>query len=172
MIKLRYLTLDDKKSFLAAFNADWSGFIFAHYWETIAGEDFETFVKYVPEFAKGVHLPEGHVPCSFLFAFNEAGELVGRTSIRHDLTDHLRKIGGHIGYAVVPKYRRRGYATEILKESLNFIKLNFPELNKVLVTCDEQNIASKKTIEKNGGILEDIVVIPDSGRKMRYWINI
>ena len=64
------------------------------------------------------------------------------------------KDGGHIGYAVVPKFRGQGIATEILKQSLDYCKENNVQTaGKVLVTCDDDNIGSVKTIENNGGIL-------------------
>ena len=108
-----------------------------------------------------------------LFAFNQKGELVGRTSIRHQLTDHLLKFGGHIGYGVVPNHRKKGYATEILKESLRYFKKNIKTLDRVLVTCDEDNIGSRKTIEKNGGVLENIVEQNTIQKKTcRYWIEL
>ena len=92
------------------------------------------------------------MPVSFLFAFNNLGEIVGRTSIRHRNDHNLIKYGGHIGYGVCPKYRKQGYATEILKESLLFVKKNLPDLKRVLVTCDEGNIGSQKTIEEMEGL--------------------
>jgi len=171
-IILRQLTLADKNKFLEA-NDDPSwmkeGFIFAHYWESIANQDFEKFVKLSPDFAKGLHIPPEHVPCTILAAFNEDGDLVGRTSIRHELNTHLLNIGGHVGYAVVPKHRRKGYATGILKESLNYIRKHFPQIKKVLVTCDASNIGSKKTIEANRGVLENSITY-EGKEKLRYWI--
>lgn len=171
-IALRYLVDEDEKKFGRANDADWGGFAFAHYWESLANEDFHKYVKILPEFAEGLHMPEGHVPCTFLFAFNEDNELVGRTSIRHRLTENLLEVGGHIGYGVVPKFRRKGYATLILEESLNYVRENLSEIDQVLVTCDEGNIASQKTIEKNAGVLENIIDFSDGKRKMRFWIKI
>jgi predicted acetyltransferase len=171
-ITLRHLRSDEREKFEQANNADWDGFDFAHYFESLAENDYEKYISIVPGFSKGEHIPSEHVPCTFLFAFNEQDELVGRTSIRHELTDFLLKAGGHVGYGVVPAHRRKGYATEIMKESLNYIKKNLPELKKILVTCDEGNIGSEKTIEKNGGELENIIDMPSGPRKKRYWINL
>lgn len=171
-VVLRYLTKEDKDQFLKANNADWGDFPFAHYWESSAGEDFEKYVRILPEFSKGLHIPDEHVPCTFLFAFNAKNEIIGRTSIRHELTEHLLKVGGHVGYGVVPEYRRKGYATAILEESLKYIRENLSNIDKVLVTSDEGNVASKKTIEKNKGVLENIIDIPGEKRKMRFWIKI
>ncbi len=173
VIELRFLENKDKEVFFKAFNEKWeSNFDFVHYWESLAKEDFERYVQISPEFSRGKYIPVEHVPCSLLFAFNKHGEIVGRTSIRHEMTEHLLKVGGHIGYGVCPSHRRNGYATEILKESIKYIKSNFPAIGKVLVTCDEGNIGSQKTIEKNDGILEDIIDIGDTTRKMRFWINL
>jgi predicted acetyltransferase len=78
-------------------------------------------------------------------------------------------VGGHIGYVVVPQFRRQGYATAILRQSLQIARTQ--GLTRVLVTADDDNIGSIKTIEKNGGVLESIVTGPDGATpKRRYWI--
>ena len=81
--------------------------------------------------------------------------LAGRAFIRHELNDFLFNVGGHIGYGVKPSYRRRGFATAILRQSLTHIhRLGVTE---ALGTCDEDNLGSIKVIESQGGILEDYV---------------
>lgn len=171
-IILRYLTLTDKEEFFCAFNEKWEeNFDFIHYWESLANSSFEKYIEIAPGFVKGEYIPSEHAPCCMLFAFNGEGKIVGRTSIRIELNDHLLKVGGHIGYGVCPSFRRRGYATQILKESLNYVRDNINGLKKVLVTCDEDNIGSRKTITKNGGELENIIEI-GGVRKMRFWINL
>lgn len=171
-IILRYLTKEDKAQFFKAINAAWGDFPFAHYWESLANEDFSKYVDILPGLSKGLHIPKDHVACTFLFAFNEKNEIVGRTSIRHELTEYLLKVGGHVGYGVVPEHRQKGYATMILEESLKYIKNNLPKVDKVLVTCDEENIGSRKTIERNNGVLENVISSSDGKRKMRYWIQL
>jgi predicted acetyltransferase len=87
------------------------------------------------------------------------------------LNDLLLRIGGHIGYVVVPEFRRQGHATAILHLALQFAHDRLG-LNQVLLTCDDDNIGSVKTIENNGGVLEDVISGPDLDKpKRRYWID-
>ena len=60
-------------------------------------------------------------PSTFLFGF-DGSRIVGRVSIRHELNDFLLREGGHIGYVVVPEFRRRGYATAMLRRSLEIAR--------------------------------------------------
>lgn len=118
---------------------------------------------------RGERLPPDHVPSTFLFAF-VATRIVGRVSIRHSLNAFLERVGGHIGYVVVPEFRRQGHATEILRQSLEIARRTLG-IRRVLVTCDDDNIGSIRTIEKNGGILENIVRGPEKPKR-RYWIEV
>lgn len=97
------------------------------------------------------------VPATFLFAFL-GPRIVGRVAIRHRLTPALEREGGHIGYAVVPEFRRRGYATAMLRWAIQFARTELG-LSRLLVTCDDGNVGSIRTIEKNGGVLDDVVVV-------------
>jgi len=75
------------------------------------------YLRLLQQHRHGLELEPGHVPATFLVA-QVGGDLVGRVSIRHELNDFLAEFGGHIGYAVRPQCRRRGHATEILRQSL------------------------------------------------------
>jgi predicted acetyltransferase len=133
---------------------------------------FCRYLEVLAEQDQGINLPSTqHVPATFLFAF-VGSRIVGRVSIRHSLNDILERVGGHIGYVVVPEFRRRGYATAILQMALRIARVKCAGADRVLVTCDDDNIGSIRTIEKNGGILEDVVSGDDHTRKRRYWIDV
>ncbi|PRZ08611.1 putative acetyltransferase [Isoptericola sp. CG 20/1183] len=116
----------------------------------------------------GTDLPPGRVRADFLVAEVD-GEPVGRVSIRYALNDYLREVGGHVGYGVAPAHRRRGYATEMLRQSVAL--LADAGVDRVLVTCDEDNAGSAAVIEACGGVLEDVRAVEGEAPKRRYWID-
>jgi predicted acetyltransferase len=131
---------------------------------------FSRYLEVLAEQERGANLPPNHVPTTFLFAF-VAMRIVGRISIRHSLNEFLERVGGHIGYVVVPKFRRLGYAITILRLSVQIAREKLG-IGRILVTCDDDNIGSIRTIEKNGGILENVISGPDLDKpKRRYWIE-
>ena len=111
------------------------------------------------------------VPDSTFFLLDEERNiLLGAVNIRHYLNDYLLKYGGHIGDGIRPSERNKGYATEMIRLALQeCVKLG---IRKVLIICDKSNIASAKTIIKNGGILENEIVDEKGRIEQRYWINI
>ncbi|WP_426245819.1 GNAT family N-acetyltransferase [Nocardioides sp. LHG3406-4] len=94
----------------------------------------------------------------------EGDDFVGYLAIRHALNDFLLQEGGHIGYAVRPSRRRQGHASRAL--GLALVRSREIGLDRVLLTCDEDNAASRRTIERNGGVYED-----SRRGKRRYWID-
>ena len=162
---------DDEEEFLRAHRATSPEVpSFLHYYEE--GMPFHRYLEVLEEQEQGVNLPSAsHVPSTFRFAF-VGTRIVGRASIRHALNEVLERVGGHIGYVVVPEFRRRGYATSILRLSLQIAR-DRCGLHRVLVTCDDDNIGSIKTIERNGGILENVLSGRDLDKpKRRYWIEL
>jgi predicted acetyltransferase len=131
------------------------------------GRSFAEFVRQVEDHRHGRNLPDGWVSSTWLAAVVD-GELVGRSSIRFELNEHLRRKGGHIGYAVRPAFRRRGHATEILRQSLVIARAD--GVDAVLVTCDDDNIGSATVIERCGGVLEGVVTDGEHAPFRRYWI--
>ena len=118
---------------------------------------------------------DSYVPSTVYLGIRESdNKVVGMIDCRHDLSDFLLNYGGNIGYSVLIDERRKGYAKEMLRLVLD--KYKEEGKNKVLLTCDKDNIASVKTIVANGGILENEVKdeykLGKSGTIQRYWINI
>jgi predicted acetyltransferase len=168
-VTLRLPREDEEDEFLRAHRAtspETPDFLL-HYQE---GMPLRRYLEVLADQERGLGLPSNHVPATFLFAF-VGTRIVGRVSIRHSLTPFLERVGGHIGYVVVPEFRRRGYATAMLRLSLRIAREQWG-IHRVLVTCDDDNIGSIRTIEKNGGLLENIVSGPDlETPKRRYWIE-
>jgi predicted acetyltransferase len=130
------------------------------------GMPWSKYLKILNDYRTGMNMPAGLVSQTFLVA-DVGGEIVGRTSVRHELNDFLEREGGHIGYGVLPRHRRRGYATEILRQSL--IVARASGVDRVLVVCDDANAGSRAVIENCGGRLDSILRIDPPIR--RYWID-
>lgn len=126
-------------------------------------EEFRRFVQSrrseeLPETPR----PTGRVPCTFLWVV-EGDEYLGSIALRHELNDVLLEQGGHIGYSIRPSARRQGHAGAALRQTLELAAEM--GLDRVLITCDGDNAASRATIEGAGGEYEDT----RSGKR-RYWV--
>jgi len=133
-------------------------------------KNFFSYVNKLADESQGKNLPPGYVSHTHYWLI-DANEFIGRVDIRHSLTENLMRIGGHIGYDIRPSKRNQGYGKKILK--LAVPKAKALGLTKVLITCDETNIASKKIIEANGGVFENSVEQGEGKpRKLRYWFNL
>lgn len=115
-------------------------------------------------------VPEGLVPSSTYLGVREKDNyIVGMIDIRHYLNEYLTQVGGHIGYGVRKTERNKGYAKQMLKLALE--KCKELKIKKVLITCDEDNIASEKVILSANAKLEDIRNV-DGENKKRFWIDL
>ena len=101
---------------------------------------------------------------------DESARFLGEIAIRHKLNDALRRRGGHIGYGVRFSEWNRGYGTKMLALALE--KAKEMRISPVLVTCNDDNYASARVMEKNGFVLGDKIVVTIDGRDFltrRYW---
>jgi predicted acetyltransferase len=150
---------------------------------TAAGEDrykgilkwalgnFPAYVRHLEDMAQGMGLPPGYVPQTTFWLVWDKGFILGTTRLRHHLTPALRQEGGHIGYNIRPLQRGKGYGTRQLALTLD--KARQMGFSRVLVTCDTDNLASARVIEKNGGQLAGYSVSAISGKQVsRYWIEL
>jgi predicted acetyltransferase len=129
------------------------------------------FDDYLREVVMREHtVPAGWVTETRLWLVDEK-DFIGRISLRHHLNESLRRFGGHIGYEVRPTRRKEGHGTRMLREILPIARAK--GLDKVMLTCDDDNVGSQKIIIANGGVLEDVIQndfrpVPT----MRWWITL
>ncbi|TDW94411.1 putative acetyltransferase [Kribbella pratensis] len=127
-------------------------------WTQRLGEQSDDSIPVTPE----------RVPATYWWIV-DGGTYLGAITLRHALNEKLFEGGGHIGYGVRPSARGRGLATWALGAVLDSARER--GMDRVLITCDDGNVASARTIERNGGVLEDV---RDTwlGRTRRYWIEL
>lgn len=135
---------------------------------------FNNFEEWFQKFKNDLSIEtcgEGRVPATQYLTFRKSdNKLVGMIQIRHSLNDYLLKFGGHIGDSVRPTERNKGYATEQIRLAL--LECKKLGLHKVLITCNKNNLASARTIVKNGGVLENELEKSEQEIFQRYWIEI
>jgi predicted acetyltransferase len=166
-LRLRPLRPDDEAAFRAAHEAMTAeGFSFGLFRDDTT--EWSAYLDELDRQRRGIDVPDDRVPATFLVA-DVGGVMVGRTSIRHELNDFLSNEGGHIGYGVLAEHRRRGYATEILRQSL--VVARAMGVDRVLVTCDDDNLGSATVIERCGGVLDSKGHASDGTPIRRYWID-
>jgi predicted acetyltransferase len=165
-LQLRPLAAEDEQVARAAHEelSDYNFFL-----DFSPGEPWDDFVNRMRRRRCGIDIEPGRVRAAFLVAW-VAGEIVGRASVRFDLNEYLSEAGGHIGYAVLSQHRRRGYATDILRQSI--VVARSEGVDEVLVTCDVDNVGSRLVIERCGGVFDGVVHDPkEQVDKRRYWIR-
>lgn len=152
-----------RQAFLSAGERSINGSRGLHHYDT-----YEEWLWLVKECEKPDNTLLG-VQASTYFAVRADGVVVGCIELRHTLSESLAVMGGHIGFSVIPEERRKGYATEMLK--LVLAEAKKAGIDKVLLTCDIDNIASCKTVEKCGGKREqEEPFVLDGEPYYKYWI--
>lgn len=166
-VRLRPLRVEDEIAAIAAHEdlaVDYHFFL-----DRDPDEAWVAYVDRMERWRRGIDLPADRVRAAFLVAWVD-DQIVGRSSIRFELNEYLATAGGHIGYAVLPQHRRKGHATEILRQSVVIARAE--GVDDLLVTCSETNVGSRAVIEACGGDYESSVHDPkENVQKRRYWIR-
>ncbi len=134
------------------------------------GRDYISLLKDLESYKTREKCPHHFAPSDTFFLINNQNKILGAVCIRHCLNEELLKFGGHIGYGIRPSERKKGYATIMLRMALE--KCWTMGIDKVLVTCNKDNIPSAKTILANGGILENELMEDNGNIVQRYWIEL
>ena len=131
---------------------------------------YDDWLKHLDRQSNADTVSADWVVSNTLFAIDKTRDrLIGVIDIRHELNDFLASYGGHIGYGVRPTERQKGFATKILWLGLEYCKsIN---LKKIMLACYKNNVASSKTIIKNGGVLEKEFIHSNGKTVQVYWIT-
>ena len=135
------------------------------------------YLGQIPNPPTTIVLPDGtlgqRVPETMLW-WAGGDRFLGSIQIRHHLNAVLEQWGGHIGYAVRPSEREKGHASAMLAAMLGHVRAHLPDLTRVTLTAVQENIASNRVIQKNGGLLEKTIPHPwhDGALGNRYWIEL
>ena len=113
-------------------------------------ETYDDFLQRTKDNKEGRNMKPGYVRWELYFLIDDNDKIIGVEAIRPELNDVLRFDGGNIGYGIRPSERKKWYATEWLRLVLEKCKELW--LDKVLLTCNKENIWSSKTMIKNGWI--------------------
>ncbi|MBP7805070.1 MAG: GNAT family N-acetyltransferase [Candidatus Pacebacteria bacterium] len=151
-----------KDSFLSVFTEYHDGKLIDNFNQAKYSGDFSEFLEKIENEREGKFLEEGKVPQT-IYWLVDGDKFIGRVGIRHVLNDQLLKEGGHIGYSIRPSERMKGYGSVALQLAL--LKAKDLGIDKALLTCNADNIGSRKIIEKNGGVFENQIE-----NKLRFWI--
>jgi predicted acetyltransferase len=124
---------------------------------------FQSYLQRRIDMKLGVDLHDGRVPMTTYWLFS-GQKPVALCKLRHRLTDSLRRVGGHIGYCVRPTERRKGFGRAVL--ALALLAAGEQGIDRVLITCNEDNRPSRRVVERNGGVLDR----NESGLSY-YWVS-
>ena len=169
--QLRKLTVEDGMDIyemLQEIPRNEDGFI-----NSVKGKTFEEYKNWLissNNTSKGIGLADWKVPTTIYWLYAD-GEPVGIGKLRHYLTDKLKEEGGQVGYSIRPTERKKGYMTQMLAQALIYCKEEL-NLEKVMLGCYKENIASRKTIINAGGILEREYKTDEGELVQVYWVKL
>lgn len=133
-------------------------------------KNFDEWLRKIQNDLSEENIEDNRIPATLYLTIRKSdNKIVGNLQIRHKLNDKLLLYGGHIGDSVRPSERRKGYATEQIRLALQ--KCKELGIDNVLMDCDKSNIGSAKSIQNNGGILENEIYV-DNELVQRYWISL
>jgi len=136
---------------------------------SLALRDFDAYLRKIETGRRSRDLPDGWV-AGTEFWMERDGQIVACARLRFTMTPDLEHEGGHIGYDVRPSMRRHGYGTALLRLAL--AEARRLGIQRVRITCDDDNAGSIKVIERNGGTLDGFGTSKRTGKKVRqYWIE-
>ncbi|MGN1330256.1 MAG: GNAT family N-acetyltransferase [Clostridia bacterium] len=134
-------------------------------------KDFDSWLEKVRNDVDFAKCSEGRVPASLYMAIRKSDKrLIGLIQIRHCLNEKLLQTSGHIGDGVRPSERKKGYVTEMIRLALE--KCKELGIKRVLMSCDKDNVGSRKSIMNNGGVLENEIKMEDESIEQRFWISL
>jgi predicted acetyltransferase len=137
-----------------------------------ARDDFRKYVQSLLDEENGFNLRHGWVPCTHRWLASPNGVVAGVSRLRHRVdTPFLLEEAGHVGYDIAPSQRGNGYGHIALRVALDeAVRLRLPE---VLLYTSEDNAASRKVIERAGGVLESVTYSEFWKERMcKYWLRV
>lgn len=138
---------------------------------TLIQENFSAYIQYLENNSQGIDLKPGFVSATTFWLVMQSKVILGESQLRHWLVPTLEHRGGHIGYMISPLQRSKGYGTKILAMTLE--KARNMGLSRVLLTCNQDNFASARIIQKNQGKLTSEGFLENSDKIIsRYWIDL
>jgi predicted acetyltransferase len=171
-LRLELVSLHHAESYVAMLEeclATDEGYPYNNY--PLAQENFAAFVQELNDEAQGIGIPPG-IPAQQTYVLLDAhNEVVGEFRFRPQLQPPYDQNNGHIGYNIRPSYRRQGYATQGIALLLDLARAAL--LTGVCVTIDEDNVISRRVIERNGGVVTHYKAPANQGKTIVcYWIKL
>ena len=153
--------IEPSSSFIESYRtalAEFEGLGIFGFWKHFgAVDDADAYIQRIRRYTHRSGISEANIVPASVYWLVDGAEFIGHVSVRHELNDELKKRGGHIGYAIRPTKHGQGYGTQILRLVLPHARTI--GIHNALLTCNSDNVASRKIIETNGGQLIDEILV-------------